>query len=109
MLQRGEGGFHRNGPLYKAPIYYQKGHGVGGLFAGLAKFLLPILKDTGRALGRQSIKTGKAIVSSYFLTRKSKQNQFINFLFTRHFISNSKRCRCLLPQNCFRSTPHLTN
>lgn len=51
------------GPLYKGPLIYQKGSGIGSFFSGLYKHLKPFLSSGLEALRDQSIKTGSAILS----------------------------------------------
>ena len=42
---------------------YQRGNGLGSLFRGLFRFILPIAKSAGHAVGKQALKTGAEIAS----------------------------------------------
>lgn len=52
------------GTLYRRRRYYQSGRGIGSLFSGIMKSLRPIFKSTVKAVGKQSLKTGKNIFKS---------------------------------------------
>lgn len=50
-------------PYYKGPPY-MRGHGLGGLLSGvLRSTIVPMLKNTGKTLLREGIKTGTEILS----------------------------------------------
>lgn len=51
------------GPIYKSPVFYQKGSGVGSFFTGLFKYLKPAISSGFDALRHQSMRTGKAIIN----------------------------------------------
>lgn len=51
------------GPIYKSPVFYQKGSGVGSFFTGLFKYLKPAISSGFDALKHQSVRTGKAIIN----------------------------------------------
>ncbi len=36
---------------------HQKGHGIGGIFRGLMRMVIPIAKQAGKAIGRRALKT----------------------------------------------------
>ena len=44
-------------------IPYQRGNGLGSLFRGLFRVLLPVVKSAGRAVGKQALRTGAQIAS----------------------------------------------
>ncbi len=52
------------GGIYKTPSFYQAGRGgIGSFFAGLYKYLKPLVSSGISALADQSIKTGTNILS----------------------------------------------
>lgn len=56
------GGISDIGELYHAPIFLQRGRGIGSFFRGLMKNLKPLFKSGVNALKEQSIKSTNAIV-----------------------------------------------
>ncbi len=42
---------------------YQRGAGIGNVFRGLVRFLLPVAKTVGKSLGKQALRTGAQIAS----------------------------------------------
>ncbi len=42
---------------------YQRGSGIGSIFKGLLRFILPIAKSAGQTLGKQALKTGARIAT----------------------------------------------
>ena len=42
---------------------YQRGAGIGNVFRGLIRFLLPVAKTVGKSLGKQALRTGAQIAS----------------------------------------------
>ena len=42
---------------------YQRGAGLGSIFRGLFRFLLPVAKSAGKAVGKQALATGAQIAS----------------------------------------------
>ena len=44
-------------------IPYQRGSGLGSLFRGLFRFILPVAKKAGKAIGKRALKTGAEIAS----------------------------------------------
>jgi len=40
------------GPIYSAPIYLQRGHGIGNFLGTLFRFVLPLLWTVGRTGGK---------------------------------------------------------
>lgn len=56
------GGISDIGELYHAPIFLQRGRGIGSFFTGLMKNLKPLFKSGVNALKEQSVKSANAIV-----------------------------------------------
>lgn len=56
-------GLNGIGSVYKRRTY-QNGRGIGSLFSGIMKSLKPIFSSTVKAVGKQSLKTGRAIFKS---------------------------------------------
>ena len=44
-------------------LRYQRGAGLGSIFRGLFRFLLPVAKSAGKAVGKQALATGAQIAS----------------------------------------------
>jgi hypothetical protein len=42
---------------------FQRGGGLGNLFRGLYRFLLPVVKSAGKTVGKQALKTGALVAS----------------------------------------------
>ncbi|MCP4125017.1 MAG: hypothetical protein GY751_25015 [Bacteroidetes bacterium] len=42
---------------------YQRGTGIGNVFRGLIRYLLPVAKTVGKSLGKQALRTGAQIAS----------------------------------------------
>jgi len=42
---------------------YQRGAGIGNIFGGLLRTILPMVKSAGKAVGRQALKTGMNVAS----------------------------------------------
>lgn len=51
------------GSVYRRPRY-QSGRGIGSLFSGIVRSLKPLMKSTAKAIGKQTLKTGKRMVRS---------------------------------------------
>jgi hypothetical protein len=48
----------RVGSVYRAPLIgYQKGKGLGSVFAGVYRFLKPLLLNSGKFLGKEAMKS----------------------------------------------------
>jgi len=58
--QHGGGG---DGPYFAGSLY-QRGAGIGSIFASLLRFLVPIAKAAGRELGREGLAVGSRVLSS---------------------------------------------
>lgn len=71
------------GQIYRAPYRVQSGYGVGGFLLGLSKYLIPVIKKTGRILGEQAINTTKGILSDMGSTAIGRSNKSI-----RHILSD---------------------
>ncbi len=46
-----------------AGMPYQRGGGLGSIFRGLFRAILPVAKSVGRAVGKQALRTGAAVAS----------------------------------------------
>ena len=55
QVQKGGGSSHF--PIYSG-AGVQKGYGIGGLFSGLAKMAIPMLKTAAKSAGRTLLKSG---------------------------------------------------
>ena len=66
---------HQGGKGY--PVFagrrYQRGHGLGSIFAGLFKAAMPLLKKGAKTLGREALKTGLNIAGDVVQGRNIKQ------------------------------------
>src|SRR5690349_13269954 len=58
--QHGGGG---DGPCFAGSLY-QRGAGIGSIFASLLRFLVPIAKAAGRELGREGLAVGSRVLGS---------------------------------------------
>ncbi|KAH7721116.1 CBN-RNR-2 protein [Aphelenchoides avenae] len=58
--QHGGGG---EGPYFAGSLY-QRGAGIGSIFASLLRFLVPIAKAAGRELGREGLAVGSRVLGS---------------------------------------------
>lgn len=56
------GGINDIGELYQAPLFLQRGRGIGSFFSGLIKNLKPLFKSSVNALKEQGVKSANAIV-----------------------------------------------
>lgn len=57
---------------------YQKGYGLGSLLAGAFKAAVPLLKTTGKTLGKQAIQTGINIAKDVAKGRNLKSSVISN-------------------------------
>jgi len=55
-------------------IPYQRGNGLGSVFRHLFRYLLPIGKEIGSAIGRQGMETGSRVLSSVLEGKDLKQS-----------------------------------
>jgi hypothetical protein len=53
---------------------YQRGNGLGSVFRRLFRYLLPIGKEIGTAIGRQGMETGSRVLSSVLEGKDLKQS-----------------------------------
>ena len=49
-------------PYFRGQMY-QRGHGLGNIFRGIFKFLMPMAKSVAKTVGKQALHTGFDIVS----------------------------------------------
>ena len=52
------------GSLYFQGMPYQRGYGIGSLFAGLYRFLLPAGKEIAKAIGKEGLHTTSRILTN---------------------------------------------
>jgi len=57
---RGDSGI---GPVYSAPPFIQRGHGIGSFLRGLWRTVRPVLWSNAKSLGREALRTGGNIMS----------------------------------------------
>jgi hypothetical protein len=55
-LQNGSGGVYQG-------VLYQRGHGIGSFLSGLFRMVLPMLKQTGSAVGRELLKNASNVLA----------------------------------------------
>ncbi len=53
---------------------YQRGAGVGSIFSGLFRALLPLAKSAGKAIGKQALRSGAEIASDVLAGQSLKQS-----------------------------------
>ena len=58
------------GPVYSAPLYLQRGHGIGNFFSCLFRWVRPLLWSGTKALRRETLRTGGKILTD-IAARKS--------------------------------------
>ena len=51
------------GPVYSAPLYLQRRHGIGNLFGSLFRWVRPLLLSGAKALGRETVPTDGKILT----------------------------------------------
>jgi len=51
------------GPVYSAPLYLQRGHGIGNFFGNLFRLVRPLLWSGAKAVGRETLRTGAKILT----------------------------------------------
>lgn len=54
----------QGGSLYFQGLPYQRGYGIGSLFASLYRYLLPIGKEVGKAIGKEGLQTTARVLSN---------------------------------------------
>jgi len=53
---------------------YQRGSGLGSLFKGLFRAILPVAKSVGKTVGRQALQTGTEIASDVLAGKNLKES-----------------------------------
>jgi len=53
----------RIGPVYSAPLYLQRGHGIGNFFGSLFRWVSQLLWSGAKAMGRETLRTGGKILT----------------------------------------------
>jgi hypothetical protein len=53
----------RDRPVYAAPLYLQRGHGIGNLFGSVFRWVRPLLWSGAKAVGRHTLRTGGKILT----------------------------------------------
>ena len=53
---------------------YQRGAGIGSIFRSLLRFLMPIGREAGAAIGRQGLESGVRVLSSVLDGRNVRQS-----------------------------------
>ena len=66
-IQAGHGASFFQGKMY------QRGHGLGNIFRGIFKFLMPMAKSVAKTVGKQALHTGFDIVSDTIKGQNIKQ------------------------------------
>jgi hypothetical protein len=61
--QAGRGRAPGIGPVYAAPLYLQRGHGIGNLFGSLIRWVRPLLWSGAKDVGRETFRTGGKILA----------------------------------------------
>lgn len=91
-------------PYFAGPVY-QREHWLGGLFCGLFRFAMPLIKQGAKAVGRQALQTGMQVAGDVLENRpfkesvKARVNQAGSSLRTKaenkinHLLSGSGRRR----------------
>jgi len=51
------------GPVYSAPLYLKRGHGIGNFFGSLFRWVRPLLWSGTKAVGRETLRTGGKILA----------------------------------------------
>ena len=59
-------------PYFRGQMY-QRGHGLGNIFRGIFKFLMPMAKSVAKTVGKQALHTGFDIVSDTLHGQDLKQ------------------------------------
>ena len=71
-----------NGPIYSAPIYLQRGHGIGNLLGTLYRFVRPLLWTVGH--------TGGKIITDIAKNKIARRNR------RRYNLETCRRCRHII-------------
>ena len=51
------------GPVYYAPLYFKRGHGIGNFFCSLFRWVRPLLWSEAKAVGRENLRIGDKILT----------------------------------------------
>ena len=62
----------QSGGGYAAAMPYQRGAGLGSIFKGLFRAILPVAKSVGKSVGRQALQTGTEIASEVLAGKSIK-------------------------------------
>lgn len=63
LAQTGNGLNHFSGPVF------QRGNGLGSIFKSLVRFITPVFRPVGKAIGREALRTGSKIASDLLAGR----------------------------------------
>ena len=74
LRQAGRGGSEGIGPVYSAPLYMQRGQGIGNFFGNLFRWVKPIIWSGAKAFGRETLRTGGKILSDIAENRSDEVN-----------------------------------
>ncbi|KAL3085413.1 hypothetical protein niasHT_036145 [Heterodera trifolii] len=83
---------------------YQRGAGVGALFRSLMRYLLPIGKQIGSAIGRQGMESGNRVLTKVLEGKDLKES-----LWSEHFLSSTNQrvcCSFILSSSASASNNH---
>ena len=58
---------------YFSGAAFQRGYGLGNIFASLGKAILPLVKSGAKAIGKQALKSGVAFASDILAGKNVKQ------------------------------------
>ena len=58
---------------YFSGVAFQRGYGLGNIFASLGKAILPLVKSGAKAIGKQALKSGVAFASDVLAGKNVKQ------------------------------------
>jgi len=66
--------FHKLEPACRILLgTHQKGYGLGSIFSSIGRTVLPLLRSTGKTLGKEIIRTGANIASDVLQGKNFKQ------------------------------------
>lgn len=60
-------------PAFVGSPVYQRGHGLGNIFSGLAKMIVPVLKTAGKKVLRQGLQSGTEVLGDVLEGRNFKK------------------------------------
>ncbi|KAL3084877.1 hypothetical protein niasHT_034512 [Heterodera trifolii] len=73
---------------------YQRGAGVGAVFRSLMRYLLPIGKQIGSAIGRQGMESGNRVLTNVLEGKDLKESLVSESKWPEHFLSSTDQCVC---------------